>query len=218
MIRRFLTIFVLQLAVAFGSLLKPPLIGAQTSRGSGFRVRENNVHAPNFYADNIDFIATLVNLPGARKKQSYWEVSYQLYFIPEDKFDQVVGRLPKGPVNLMPAEFPERVLLIDGHQKIRRLGTLQERTINRTGVRFKQRVPDTQRTKFARLMTHFSTKIFDAELNTTFYKSGIFLTEPFEDDPQNQAIARKTIYLNFRVTPNGFLNYSQLANQAGVGK
>jgi hypothetical protein len=39
------------------------------------------------------------------------------------------------------------------------------------------------------------------------------ITDPFEDHPQdpNQAIARKTIYLNFMVTPEGYLNLSQLA-------
>jgi hypothetical protein len=224
MITGFLTIGLLLWCVFFCSVWPAARgvasFGAHTAqRGhSAFKVREVNAYAPHVYADDLNFVVTLVDLPGAKKKHSYWELSYQLYFIPEDKFDQVVRRLPKGPANLTPAQFPGRMLLTEGHQKIRRLGTLQERTINRSGVRFKQRVPDIQRTKFARLMTQYSIKIFDAELNTTLYKSGIFLTEPFEDDPQNQAIARKTIYLNFMVTPEGFLNYSQLARQVGNTK
>jgi hypothetical protein len=62
-------------------------------------------------------------------------------------------------------------------------------------------------------MTYFSVKIFDAELKTTLYRTGLMITDPFEDHPQdpNQAIARKTIYLNFMVTPEGYLNLSQLA-------
>ena len=185
-------------------------------RQSAFRVREVNVYAPQVYADRLDFIATLVDLPGARKKQSYWELSYQLFFVPEDKYDEAVARFPKGGYNPTPEEFPGRVLLVEGHKKIRGLGTLQRRTINLTAVPFKQRVPDNKRTKFASLMTYFSVKIFDAELKTTLYRSGLFLTEPYEDHPQdpNEAIARKTIYLNFMVTKDGFLNLSQLARHA----
>jgi hypothetical protein len=61
-------------------------------------------------------------------------------------------------------------------------------------------------------MTGYSVKIFDAELNTTVYQSGIFLTEPFEENPQDlkQDIARKTIYLSFGVNQNGTLNRSQM--------
>src|SRR6266446_6967893 len=54
-----------------------------------------------------------------------------------------------------------------GDKKQTRLGALKERTIILTGVGFKQKVPDAQRTKFAHLMTGYSVKIFDAELNTT---------------------------------------------------
>ena len=182
------------------------------TKPNGFKVREENVYAPNLYADNIDFIATLVDLPGAKKKQSYWALSYQLYFIPEEKYYEALRHAPKGGSNPTPDEFPGRILLAEGHKKITRLGTLKERTINLTGVPFKQKVPDAQRTKFARLLTAYSVKIFDAELNTSVYRSGIFLTDPFEAsrDDQKQAIARKAIYLNFGVMPDGTLNRSQL--------
>ena len=42
---------------------------AQGARG-GNRTREPNLHVPNLYADKIDFIATLVDLPGSKKKES----------------------------------------------------------------------------------------------------------------------------------------------------
>ena len=174
-------------------------------------MREPNVHVSHLYADRIDFIATLVKLPGAEKKQSYWELSYQLYFVPEDKYYEALKGFPRGGSNPTPEQFPGRILLAEGHKKKTRLGTLKERTITLTGVVFKEKVPDVQRTKFALLMTGYSVKIFDAELNTTVYNSGIFLTEPYEDDnDQKQAIARRTIYLNFGVNPNGTLNRSQL--------
>ncbi|MDX6447090.1 MAG: hypothetical protein QOH71_4164 [Blastocatellia bacterium] len=214
MITGLLTI-VLQLS-AFGLFLPPPIavssFAAQTGRG-GFTVREPNVYAPNLYADKIDFVATLVDLPGASKKQSYWELSYQLYFIPEDKYYEAVRRLPRGGSNPTPEQFPGRILLAEGHTKKTPLDTLKERTLILNRVALKQKVPDSQRTKFAFLMTGYSVKIFDAELKTTVYRSGIFLTEPYEANPQEQkeAIARKTIYLNFMVRQDGTLNRSQTA-------
>jgi len=222
MITGFLTFAILPLAVVFGSLL-PTSMAVSSPAGitermpqaghGGFTVREPNVHAPNLYADNIDFRATLVDLPGSMKKQSYWELSYQLYFVPEDKYYEAVRRLPKGGSNPTPEQFPGRILLAAGHKKKTRLGTMKERTIVLNGVAFKQKIPDAQRTKFAFLMTGYSVKIFDAELNTTAYRSGIFLIEPYEVNPLDakQAIARKTIYLNFMINSNGTLNRSQSA-------
>jgi len=171
------------------------------------------VYAPNLYTDNIDFIATLTKLPGANKKQSYWELSYELYFIAEDKYHEALRRLPTGGSYPKPEHFPGRILLAEGHKKKTRLATLEERTITLSGVALKQRVPDPQRTKFAVLMTGYSVKIFDAELKTTIYHSGIFLTDPFDTHPQDdkQVIARKTIYLNFGVNQDGTLNRSQVA-------
>jgi hypothetical protein len=214
MIKDLSKIVFLQLSVIFGALLPPAMatssFGVPTYQtpGGGFKVREPNLHAPQLYADRIDFIATLVKLPGAQKKQSYWELSYQLYFIPEEKYYEALRGFPRGGSNPTPEQFPGRILLAEGHKKKTRLGELKERTINLTGVVFKEKVPDALRTKFAYLMTAYSVKIFDAELNTTVYRSGIFLAEPFED--QNQDAARKTIYLNFGVNPDGTLNGSQL--------
>ncbi|MEN3327693.1 MAG: hypothetical protein V7638_2500 [Acidobacteriota bacterium] len=202
MIRNLLAIFVLQWSVVSSSILPAP----QT-----FTVREENVYAPRLYADTLNFVATLVNLPGVNQKQSYWELSYQLYFVPEDKYYEALQRAPRGPSNPTPEEFPGRMLLTEGHIKKTRLATLQDRTIT-FDVPFKQRIPDAKRTKFAHLMTAYSMKIFDAELNTTVYSSGLFLTEPYEPDPRDekQATARKTIYLSFGINPNGSLNRSQL--------
>jgi hypothetical protein len=216
MIKDLLKIVLLQLCAVFGFLL-PPAIAAPNfdlpiPQRSGFKVREPNLYSPNLYADSIDFIATLVDLPGATKKQSYWELSYQLYFVPEDKYYEALRRAPRGPSNPTPEEFPGRILLAEGHRKKTRLGTVKNRTITLTGVPFKQKVADAQRTKFAYLMTAYSVKIFDAELNTTVYRSGIFLTEPYQDGPTDpkQAVPRRTIYLTFGVNLNGTLDYFQL--------
>ena len=211
MLTNFLTSAFLQLSVVVGSLF--PTAIPQT-----FQVREPYLHAPEVYADQLDFVATLVHLPGAQRKQSRWELSYQLYFVPEDKYQEALKRLPRDG-NPPPEHFQGRILLARGHKKIAQLGTIEERTITLNGVRFKQRIPDPLRTKFGVLMTGYAVKIFDAELKTTVYTSGIFLTDPFERNPndQKQVSPRKTIYLNFAVNPNGTLDYSQLARK-GAGR
>jgi hypothetical protein len=213
----------LLLAVICGSFSQLAMVSSfavQAPQRSGFTVREVNLYAPNLYADNIDFIATLVDLPGAKKKKSYWELSYQLYFIPEEKYFETLRHFPQGGSNPTPEQFPGRILLAEGYKKKTRLGTLKERTITLTGVAFKQKVPDAQRTKFAVLMTGYSVKIFDAELNTTAYRSGIFVTDPYEslDDDQKQATARKTLYANFMISPEGTLYRSQLVRKPGDTK
>lgn len=208
MLTNLLTILVLQLSVVFGSFL--PAAKVHTGQ-SGYQVREFNVHAPELYSEHLNFESTLVRLPGAQKKQSRWELSFQLFFVPEDKYFDAIKRLPRGG-NVPPEFFDGRILLAQGHKKITRLSTIEERTITLNGVPFKQRIPDRERKKFGVLMTAFAVKIFDAELKTRVYQSGIFVTDPFEANPgdQKQVSPRKTIYLNFGVNPNGTLDYSQL--------
>lgn len=206
-----ITNIVLQLTILFGSLVPGASAPANIqSGGSGFRVREPNLYAPQLYGDNLDFVANLVKLPGVDRKRSYWELSYQLFFVPEDKYYETLKRLPKGPSNPSPEEFPGRILLAQGHKKRMRVSTQQERTIMLTGVPFKRKVPDAQRTKYAYLLTAYSVKIFDAELKTTVYYSGIFLTPPYEESSDQKEIARRTIYLNFGVNRDGSLNRSQV--------
>ena len=219
MFKDFLAIVFLQLSVVCGAPLSPGIAASSPAnqRDSGFKVREPNLYAPDLYADRVDFIATLTDLPGAKQKESYWELSYQLYFIPEETYYQTIRQLRRGGSNPTPEQFAGRILLAEGHKKKTSLGSLNERTLTLTGVAFKQKVPDVQRTKFALLMTHYSVRIFDAELNTTVYRSGIFLTEPYEtnrEDP-NQVIPRKTLYLNFGVNRDGTLNGSQLPRKGG---
>lgn len=200
---------------SLSAMAVPPPSALTPQRRSNFTVREPNVHAPDLYADHIDFVATLVDLPGASKKQSYWELSYQLFFIPEAKYYEALRQLPKGGSNPGPEQFHGRVLLAEGHRKKTRLGTLKDRTIFLNDVPFKQKVPDAQRTKFALLMTGYTVKIFDAALNTTVSRSGIFLAEPFEMNADGElAVARKTIYLNFMINPDGTLNRSQSARNS----
>ena len=208
MLKNFLPLLVLHWSI-LSSLIGP---ATQT-----FMVREENVYAPHLYSDTLDLAATLVDLPGANNTRSYWELSYELYFVPEDKYYEALERAPRGPSNPTVEEFPGRILITHGRLKRTRLATLQQRSLLLNGIPFKRKIPDRQRTKFAHLLTAYSLKIFDAALNTTAYHSGVFLTEPFETDgkDQRQATARKTLYLSFRINPNGSLNRSQLPPKLG---
>jgi hypothetical protein len=209
MIKIIVAIVCLQSAMLF---LPPASTIATTQTGrSTFTTREPNLYSPQFYADKLDFEATLVKLPGVNRKKSFWELSYQLYFIPEDKYYEAIKHFPRGPSNPTPDQYPGKMLLAEGHKKKTGLVTVQDRIITLTGVPFKEKIPDAQRTKFAHLMTVYAVKIFDAHLNTTVYKSGIFLANPYKANPQdeNQDIARKTIYLSFGVNSDGSLDYAQ---------
>jgi hypothetical protein len=209
MIKDLLTIVCLQLSVVLWSApaVTSPAVGPQI-----FKARQPNLYAPHVYADKLDFLARLEGLPGAEKKQSYWELSYQLYFIPEAKYYEALRRFPQGGYNPTPEEFHGKILLTARHQKKTRLATPEERTMRLTGVDFKRKVPDAQRTMLGVLLTVWAVRIFDAELKTTFYESGIFLTDAAEPDAQDQkqVIPRKTVYLTFNVTPRGTLNYGQV--------
>lgn len=217
MLVSFLQIVFLQLALTTALFVEPDIERQRSSRrlqqrtSRGFVIREANLHAPELYVNDLGFMATLVNLPGASNKKSYWELSYQLYFIPEDKYYEAAKRFPRGGSNPVPEQFDGKVLLTEGHQKKTHLATLKERTILIPKVAFKRKVPDAQRTKFATLLTAYSVKIFDAELNTSLYRTEIFLTHPYDDDPQNpkHPVPRTSIYLTFEVTPTGTLNLSQ---------
>jgi hypothetical protein len=194
----------------------PPVTSAQ-QRGRGtFRTREPNAHVPHLYSDRLKMKMTLVNLPGAGDARSSWEVSYQLFFIPEEKYYEAIQQLPPGGNNPRPVQYPGRMLLAEGQLKKNGLGTIQERTAVRGDIVFKSKIPDAQRTKFARVMTSYSVKIFDAKLNMPIYHTGIFVTFPFDDSAgASNVVPRDTIYLNFIITPQGQLNRSQWARRDG---
>jgi hypothetical protein len=180
-----------------------------------FRNREPNVHAPTLYADKLTMKVTLVNLPGAESAGSSWEVSYRLFFIPEDKYYADVQKLPPGGSSPGPEQFRGKILLAEGQVKKTELATIQNRTYIRGNIPFKFVVPDNQRTKFARLMTAYSVKVFDAKLNTSVYRSGTFANPPFDNPDPSNAIQRDTLYLNFMVSPTGDLYRSHRPRKDG---
>lgn len=184
-----------------------PQVSAQGARVTRSRMVEPNVHAANLYSSKLQIKLTLVNLPGANDKRSFWETSYNVYFVPEAEYQKAMEQVAVKGIELDPSHFPAKILLSSRTFKRTTLADLPGRTFVQNGVLFKSRVRDAARTKFARLMTSYTTKIFDAALNKTFYRSGIFFTYPFDDAPEDakRAIPRTTLYTNFFVSPDGKL-------------
>lgn len=188
-------------------VVSTPPVSAQGARVTRSRVVEPNRYAADLYSSKLQIKLTLVNLPGANDKRSYWEVSYNVYFVPEAEYQKAIEQVAVKGIELDPSHFPTKILLSSRTFKRTALADLPGRTFVQNGVTFKSRVRDAARTKFARLVTSYTTKIFDAALNKTFYRSGVFFTYPFDDAPEDakRAIPRTTLYTNFFVSPEGKL-------------
>lgn len=199
-------VFLLTLALAVGAFKVDDTSGQKPARRTRIIRFEPNVHAPDLYADKLTMQFMLVNLPGAGMKGTSWRGEYKFYFIPEAEFEKTKKK------GVQAEDFNNKTLLAEGAFEKDGLATPLSRTFARS-IAFKARIPDGERTKFAKLLTVYSVKIYDAKLKTTVYKSGIWFAHPFDPDdlsPDSQkAIARKTVYTNFFVTPDGDLYTSQ---------
>ena len=190
-----------------------PVPAQQTRTVTTFRKAEPNRYAPELYVDKLKLRISLVDLPGAAQAGSNCEIEYQLYFIPEEEFINLMRNSIRGGRGEMDLSGSSgKILLAAGKFKPARLATLKGRTFVHGIIDFKGRVPDRLRTKFAAIITRYSVKINDARLNVMAYDAGHFITYPFADDPAQpeRAIPRSTVYLNFYLSPQGNLFRSQL--------
>jgi hypothetical protein len=184
-------------------------IAAQEKRGkkAGIIRYEPNVYAPELYEDTLKLEFTLVNLPGAAAKGSYWEGSYKLYFVPEGELEKLTKS------NITAEDFQNKILLAEGNFRSNQLKTFDERTYTKALIPFRSKVPDQLQTKFANLVTSYSIKIYDAQLKKALYRSGVFIAHCFDDDERyslsEKTVPRRIVYTNFFVTPGGDLFTSQ---------
>jgi hypothetical protein len=197
-------------ALALGLFFLATPAQGQTTR-SNVRKLEPNVHAPHLYTDRIKLKLTLINLPGAEDAASYWEASYQIFFISEANFSRTLKAAPVGGWNPTPENFPGRILIGEGRIRRTSLRTLKDRTYLSRALVLKAKVPDQARTKYARILTSYSVKIYDGRLKSNIIRSGVFMTDPFTGDAGagETVEARKMLYANFYVGPTGQLSYSQ---------
>lgn len=168
-----------------------------------------NRFAPELYSDKLSLKITLMNLPGAATSTSYWEVEYQLYFVPEQDFRKNLSDIKKSGKGreLRPEYFPTKILLATGKFNDHKLGTLKDRAFLRQGIAFRNKIPPQQQTSFSSLMSFFSVKIYDGKLKKDIYESSVFIVPPFEkdSDPHHSLLPRTELFLNFFVADNGSL-------------
>jgi hypothetical protein len=191
-------------------MLKHMVQTQQSPEITSMRTVERNLLAPELYADSLSLQISLIDLPGAKEKDSSWEVSYQLYFISEAnylRFFQKARRQASGTYsgNPTPADFAGKLLLNEGSFKKTSLVSLQDRQYERTDIPFKEKIPAEQRTKFARLLLSYSVKVFDARLKIPLYRSSLFFSYPYLEDAgeKRHARPRREVQAHFHVTPTG---------------
>src|SRR6187397_1302802 len=105
----------LQSLITFGCLLLSslwPVGGAgqeQKMRIDGRTITPNRI-APELYSDKLSLKITLMNLPGAATSTSYWEVEYQVFFVPEKDFGKNLddAKQAGNGRDLKPEYFPTR--------------------------------------------------------------------------------------------------------------
>lgn len=204
----------LQSLIVFGCLLLSSLwpvggSGQETKMKIDGRTIPPNRIAPELYSDKLSLKITLMNLPGAATSTSYWEVEFQVFFVPEQDFGKNIKDIKKAGKSreLRPEYFPSRILLATGKFNKHRLGTLRERAFLRQGIAFRNKIPPEQRTSFSSLMSFFSVKVFDGKLKKDIYGSSVFIVPPFDTDTNagNSLSPRTDLFLNFYVAENGSL-------------
>jgi len=193
----------------FSSLWPAGSVGQQQQMKVTRRMVKANVIAPELYADKLSLKITLMNLPGATIPASYWEVEFQLFFVPEHDLAQNIkdiNNAGKGQ-ELRPEYFPTRILLATGKFNKHSLSTLKERAFLRQGIVFRDKIPPEQQTTFSSLLSFYSVKIFDGKLKKDIYGSNVFMVTPFVSDANddNRLLPRSDLFLNFFVADDGAL-------------
>ena len=203
----------LQSLFIFGCLLFLSLwpvrgVGQETKLKVSRRTVKPNLIAPELYSDKLSLKITLMNLPGAATSTSYWEVEFQIVFVPEQDFGKTLKDLNKAGKGreLRPEYFPTRILLATGKFNKRSLDTLKKRAFVRHGIAFRNKVPAEQQTTYARLVSFYSVNVFDGKLKKDIYGSNMFVVPPFDTDTDDTSIAPRThLFLNFFVAEDGSL-------------
>src|ERR1700752_1074295 len=184
-------------------------VGQQQKIRVDRRTIRANLIAPELYSDNLALKVTLMNLPGAATSTSYWEVEFQVYFVPGKDFGNNLKDIKNAGKDreLKPEYFPTRILLATGKFNKHRLGTLNERAFWRRGIAFRNKIPPDQQTTFSSLMSFYSVKVFDGKLKKDIYGSAVFIVPPFERDANdsNGLLPRADLFLNFFVAEDGSL-------------
>lgn len=199
-------VFLIGLAFVFVSLLPDSNYSQERKRSSSVRVIPNH-HAPELYADKINFRLTLVNLPGANSPESNWQTSYKVYFVPESEFDGALRAV--GNREPTPEDFPGKILITSGSVNKKSLQNISGRIVEKNALPFKVKIPDKSKTMFGKIITFYTAKIYDARLKKTAYQTSLFISPPFEPNGAEKK-PLENIFLNLYVNNDGRLFTSQM--------
>lgn len=207
------------------SLLLWPITGVgQQSANQKTRIDRRtirpNLIAPEVYADKLSLKITLMNLPGAAKPNSTFEVEYKVFFVAEPDFEKSMKELRKtGKAReLRPEYFQSRKLLVEGKYRKRNLATFKDRSFLLSEIVFRDRIPHDQQTSFSSIMSFYSVKVYDATLKKDVYGSDVFVVPPFEADTNDRGsyTPRRELFLNFFVAEDGSLYRSNTKSASGT--
>lgn len=166
-----------------------------------------NKYSPNLYVEKLNFRVTLVDLPGAKVPESNWQTSYEIYFVSEENFDNMIPKIGRREPVLQ--DFSEKILLAGGDFKKNSLQGISQRIVEKNAVVFATKIPKNSKTEFAKIITFFTVKIYDAKLKETIYRTGLFVLPPFVSNGSEKNPIRN-LFLNFFVTDSGILYTSNL--------
>lgn len=203
------------LTLALGVVPREASTQERITRNSGNVLRAREA-APELYADQLRMTVTLVNLPGANDPQSTFTGSCRLFFVPEADWIKITRQKPSGNIKLDASDFQSKVKLTEINFKKTNLAKLKDRIEVRNNISFGSRIPVEQKTKLARLITDCSVKVYDAQLKSSVFSSGVFTTRPFaaqSEDP-TKLHPRTNIYVSFLVTPEREIFRSQAPRNA----
>jgi hypothetical protein len=210
--RLFRFLFLVSIAFALPTVQRVPLRSQERSTSSSTKeVLRANQPAPELYSNQLRMTITLVNLPGATNSESNFSGSCALYFVPEADWIQTTRQMPSGGLKLNASDFKGRLKLTEINFKNGNLANLKDRIRSQDKIPFGSRIPAEQKTKLARLITDCAVKVYDGQLKTSLYSSGVLVTRPFEAESEDfsKLHPRANIYVSFLVTPEGKIYRSQ---------
>lgn len=186
-------------------LLGSLVLLAQEGRQDTFSSVERNKLAPDLYGDTLGFQIMLVNLPGASVTGSKWQTYFEIYFVAEADFDITIQKL--GRREPVPQDFSQKILLAAGSFGKSSLKEASGRIVERNSFSFRRKIPNSSKTEFAKIITFFSVKIYDAKLKKKVYKTGLLISPPFMSSG-SQKVQLHKLFLSFFVSNDGELYIS----------
>jgi hypothetical protein len=209
--------FAFLVSIAFGLPAVQRALRAQerTITSTSKEVPRAGQITPELYSNQLRMTITLVNLPGATNSESNFSGVCTLFFIPEADWIKTTRQMSSGGIKLKAEDFQGRLKLREINFKNAKLTNLKDRIRVADKIPFGSRIPNEQKTRLARLITDCSVKVYDGELKTSVYSSGVLVTRPFEAESEDSSKLhpRTNVYVSYLVSPEGKIFRSQVSRK-----